>query len=255
MIKSYDPASKDAMLAHLELLTIKAISYSWVSVRAFHKFVAKQVEQRRLDWPDFKSIQDQATTFFCHSDLQTTPRQRNEIPRSSSNNASSGNNQRAVTNSVPKACRAWNYTGACDCDKQDAEELIDAEYVRRITLCCSKRRTTIPSSLQLLENDTYLLPSLTRTGHGHASFNTSAVVRHFFASRHHQPNAFGAKILVPTSLLLSNWKTLLSNYHDNIVVDFLSYGWPINYTAPTRPVSSLHNHPSASNLDSHAEEE
>ena len=27
MIKSYDPASKDAMLAHLELLTIKAISY------------------------------------------------------------------------------------------------------------------------------------------------------------------------------------------------------------------------------------
>ena len=28
MIKSYDTASKDAMLAHLELLTIKAISYS-----------------------------------------------------------------------------------------------------------------------------------------------------------------------------------------------------------------------------------
>ena len=45
MIKSYDTASKDAMLAHLELLTIKAISYSWVSVRAFHKCIAKQVEQ------------------------------------------------------------------------------------------------------------------------------------------------------------------------------------------------------------------
>ena len=40
------------MLAHLELLTIKAIRYSWVSVRAFHKFIAKQVEQRRLDWQD-----------------------------------------------------------------------------------------------------------------------------------------------------------------------------------------------------------
>ena len=48
MIKSYDTASKDAMLAHLELLTIKAISYSWVSVRAFHKFIAKQVEQPKM---------------------------------------------------------------------------------------------------------------------------------------------------------------------------------------------------------------
>ena len=36
-----------------------------------------------------------------------------------------------------------------------------------------------------------------------------------------------------------------------IVVDFLSYGWPINYTACTLPASSLHNHPSASNFHSH----
>ena len=69
MIKLYDSLVKDAMLAHLELLTIKAISYSWVSVRAFHKFIAKQVEQRRLDWQDLKSTQDQATTFFRHCDL------------------------------------------------------------------------------------------------------------------------------------------------------------------------------------------
>ena len=48
MIKSYDTASKDAMLAHLELLTIKAISYSWVGVRAFHKFITKQVKQHRF---------------------------------------------------------------------------------------------------------------------------------------------------------------------------------------------------------------
>ena len=33
------------------------------------------------------------------------------------------------------------------------------------------------------------------------------------------------------------------------MVDFLRYGWPINYTATTRPVSS-HNHPSAPNFDS-----
>ena len=69
-----------------------------------------------------------------------------------------------------------------------------------------------------------------------------------------QPNAFGAKVLVPTSLLLANWRTLLSNYHDKTVIDFLSYGWPINYIALTRPVSLLHNHPSASKFASHVQD-
>ena len=58
MIKTYDAKLKEAFLAHLELLMIKAISYSWSSVRAFHKFVAKQVEQRRLEWHDTKAIND-----------------------------------------------------------------------------------------------------------------------------------------------------------------------------------------------------
>ena len=31
------------MLAHLELLTIKAISYSWVIFRTFHKFIANML--------------------------------------------------------------------------------------------------------------------------------------------------------------------------------------------------------------------
>ena len=94
---------------------------------------------------------------------------------------------------------------------------------------------------------------MTRNGHKHESVNYAAVVRYLIASRYHQPNAFGAKVLVPTSLLLANWKTFLSNYHDNIVVDFLTYGWPINYTACTRPVSSSHNQPSALNFDSHVQ--
>lgn len=37
------------------------------------------------------------------------------------------------------------------------------------------------------------------------------------------------------------------------MIDFLSYGWPVNYTAHTPPVSSLHNHPSATNFDSHVQ--
>ena len=150
MIKSYDTASKAAMLAYLELLTIKAISYSWVCVRAFHKFIAKQVKQRLLDWQDFKSIQDQATTFFRHSDLRTSRQRTAEGARLSSNTASSGNHSQAVTPSVTKACRAWNYTGVCDCDQQDADAYKEQHRCRLCKayhpmLHCAKRRTPIPS--------------------------------------------------------------------------------------------------------------
>ena len=72
IIKTYDAKLKEAFLAHLELLMIKATSYSWSSVRAFHKFVSKQVEQRRLEWHDTKAINDQAATFFRHSDLRSS---------------------------------------------------------------------------------------------------------------------------------------------------------------------------------------
>lgn len=63
-----------------------------------------------------------------------------------------------------------------------------------------------------------------------------------------------AKVLVPTLLLLSNWRVLFSNYHNKMVTNFPSYGWPINYTAPTRHISSLHNHPSASQFASHVQD-
>ena len=139
---------KDAMIAHLELLTIKAISYSWVSVRAFHKFIAKQVEQRRLDWQDLKAMKDQGTTFFRHSDLRNS-RPLNESPRRSSASAS-GNHQQPVPPTVPKACRTWNYTGACECDQQDTTVYKEHHRCRmwkgdHPMLHCSKSRTPIPT--------------------------------------------------------------------------------------------------------------
>ena len=147
MIKSYDPASKDAMLAHLELLTIKAISYLWVSVHAFHKFIAKQVKQHRLDWPDYKSIQDQAT-FFHHSDLRTMLRQHNKIPRSSSNSTSSGNNQQAVTNSVPRLVEPGIILVLANVTSKTLMLTRNIIYAvckaDHPILHCSKRRTPIP---------------------------------------------------------------------------------------------------------------
>ena len=81
-----------------------------------------------LDWKDFNSIQDQATTFFRHSDLRTSHQCTAEDAWLSSNTASTGNYSQAVTPSVTKACRAWNYTSVCDCDQQ-------VECARMIILC------------------------------------------------------------------------------------------------------------------------
>ena len=126
MIKTYNAQLKAAFLAHLELLMIKSISYSWSSVRAFHKFVAKQVEQRCLEWQDSKAINDQAATFFRHSDLRS-PASHIEVPHQawttnsrSSSSTTSPTQPTFKPSTGPKACKAWNYTGACDCDKQDS---------------------------------------------------------------------------------------------------------------------------------------
>ena len=205
------------MIAHLELLTIKAISYWWVSVRAFHKFIAKQVEQRRLDWQDLKAIQDQAMTFFRHSDLRNS-RTWNESRRNSSASAS-GNHQQAVPPTVTKEF-ALVLARVTSKIQLFTESITDAAFAK-VTILCYTAPNVVPRFLRNDKNSTSALPLW--------PFNTSAVVRHLLASRHSQPNAFGAKFLVPTALLLSNWKILLSNYQDKMVIDFLSYGWPINY--------------------------
>ena len=154
MINSYDAKLKEAFLALLELLMIKAISYSWSSVRAFHKFVAKQVEQRRLEWHDTKSINDQAATFFRHSDLRSSS--HNEISHTNTwpySSPTPSTNQQVVkpgAGSNIKACKSWNYTATCDCDKQDSAAYSEHHRCRvckanHPMLHCTKRRIQIPA--------------------------------------------------------------------------------------------------------------
>jgi len=154
MIKTYDAKLKEAFLAHLELLMIKAISYSWSSVRAFHKFVAKQVEQRHLEWHNTKAINNQAATIFCHSDRQSSSPYKNSHNNSwPSSSITPPNNQQAVkpgAGSNVKACKSWNYTATCDCDKQDSAAYSEHHRCRvcradHPMLHCLKHRTPIPA--------------------------------------------------------------------------------------------------------------
>ena len=74
--------------------------------------------------------------------------------------------------------------------------------------------------------------------------NVSAVIRHILASQSDSPNAFGSKIPVYTALKINRWEDLLLDYHDKIVVEYLKYGWSINYCASQSPHSTMCNHPS-----------
>ena len=66
MIRTYDPELTAHMLAILEILMVKAISYTWASVRGFYFYLARQVELRRLDWDCLTEIREMASTSFKH---------------------------------------------------------------------------------------------------------------------------------------------------------------------------------------------
>ena len=57
-----------------------------------------------------------------------------------------------------------------------------------------------------------------------------------------QPNYLTARIPVPSRLNIPAWRFFLRDYHDNIVCNFLEYGWPIGYVRDTVPIFSLRTH-------------
>ena len=149
MIKTYDIAKKCAMLDYLELLMLKASSYSWSSVRSFHSHIAKQIELWRLEWTSSSEIRDKAVTFFKHSDLRSSQYSSNVTPVSSSIQASSYQQRPPAKPEAEKSCRQWNYYGSCSCDKSN-QDVFNARHKCRVCtkehpmLHCPKRRNPIP---------------------------------------------------------------------------------------------------------------
>ena len=54
-----------------------------------------------------------------------------------------------------------------------------------------------------------------------------------------------ARIRVPSGLNISQWRYALRNYADRAIVDYLAYGWPVNFDRSSLLISTPHNHPSA----------
>ena len=86
-----------------------------------------------------------------------------------------------------------------------------------------------------------------------SSFAISAVVCHILASCHPRSNAFGARVPISTSLNIQRWANYLTDYDDRVIVDFLAFGWPINYSKSSLPLSSKTNHASAIEFHDHVQ--
>lgn len=145
MIRTYDTASNAHMLAILDVLMTKAISYTWASVRGFYSYLARQVELRRLDWDRLTEIREMASTFFKHSDLRSN--HSKNLNSSVSSSPSSGSSPQEPT---AKGCQAWNYKGSCSCDSTASNYA--SHHLCRVCkssehpmLHCPKRKMPIPN--------------------------------------------------------------------------------------------------------------
>ena len=58
-------------------------------------------------------------------------------------------------------------------------------------------------------------------------------------------NFAGARIRVPSGMDIDHWRRELASYHDNRIVDYLAYGWPINFDRNSPLEPTFRNHPSA----------
>ena len=187
-----------------------------------------------------------------------------KLPTPSNNNihftATSNNRQRNYS-------REWSSIGSCSnaSHQQGMEHICTYCKLPDHTIASCPTRPTRPSSDWLVtlpppppasdQSDTLadapLLSSHVPTSplgqlspsrtHSHA-----AVVRRILCSKSPLPNAFGARIPVPSiKLNLPLCNSPLENYFDRIVADFPVFGWPINYHAATFPKPSSSNHSSA----------
>ena len=58
-------------------------------------------------------------------------------------------------------------------------------------------------------------------------------------------NFAGARRQVPSALHIEKWREQLAGYSDRGLVDFLAFGWPVNFDRQFPLVATHHNHPSA----------
>ena len=65
------------------------------------------------------------------------------------------------------------------------------------------------------------------------------------------PNFLAARVTIPSTLNIENWRQALIDYPDKTLVDQLQFGFPSNYTKNVIPVPSYVNHKETCNYSDH----
>ena len=90
-------------------------------------------------------------------------------------------------------------------------------------------------------------PQRDKVATGEESVNNNAVLREIFDAviATGKYNFAQAKLRIPSGLNIPAWREALRSYSDRAIVDYLAYGWPINFDRSSPLLSTPHNHPSA----------
>ena len=67
------------------------------------------------------------------------------------------------------------------------------------------------------------------------------------------PNFLATHTRVPSRLNIDSWNKYLKDYHDPLLIDMLTYGFPANYTAPSPPTPTYKNHKESHDYSVHIE--
>jgi hypothetical protein len=71
------------------------------------------------------------------------------------------------------------------------------------------------------------------------------ILSHYYINESGVPNFAGCRIELDSKLNIPVWRSALAGYHDNQLVDFLQYGFPLGYSSNKLPVSVFKNHSGA----------
>lgn len=72
--------------------------------------------------------------------------------------------------------------------------------------------------------------------------------------KHGVPNYIGARIRIPSGLNIVAWREALVGREDERIVEYLEFGWPINYSATFLPHATSKNHQSALDYPEHVQD-
>lgn len=75
--------------------------------------------------------------------------------------------------------------------------------------------------------------------------NFEPVVLHDIVFNSGFPNYLHERIPLHTTLNIPLWRSMLIDYSDHEIVEFLEFGWPVGYVKPDLPLTTVKNHRSA----------